>query len=234
MLLAPEMSLLHKLSEFPSDPTLQEAVPVLARLVREPTFLDSYVQPLVEQGERAKDWYVAHCYEDEDGSYSLQIFLWPPGSKTQVHDHSSWGAFCCMVGSLLEERYERLDHGLRPDHARLRMLWRRVWKREDGVSPLLPGEGGIHRVGNPTESKAISVHLYGPRTGGVEGRDYDPSRDHVCDRRESDVRTHRSPFTRANGGLQSSLPYGGEERGKEKRREAGRHNGHRTTLSHSI
>jgi hypothetical protein len=26
------------------------------------------------------------------------------------------------------------------------------------------------------------VHLYGPRLGEVDGHDYNPSRDHVCDR----------------------------------------------------
>ena len=62
------MSQLHKLSELPLDPTLQDAVPVLSGLGREPTFLNSYVQPLVEQAERAEDWYVIHYYEDEDGS----------------------------------------------------------------------------------------------------------------------------------------------------------------------
>ena len=45
------------------------------------------------------------------------------------------------------------------------------------------GDGGIHRVSNPGEGAAISVHLYGPRMGEVDGRDYDPSRDYVCDRR---------------------------------------------------
>jgi hypothetical protein len=28
------------------------------------------------------------------------------------------------------------------------------------------------------------VHLYGPRLGEIDGRDYDPSRDYVCDRLE--------------------------------------------------
>jgi hypothetical protein len=32
------------------------------------------------------------------------------------------------------------------------------------------------------EETAISVHLYGPQIGEIDGRDYDPSRDHVCDR----------------------------------------------------
>ena len=30
-------------------------------------------------------------------------------------------------------------------------------------------------MGNPGNWTAISVHLYGPRIGGLDGRDYDPS-----------------------------------------------------------
>jgi hypothetical protein len=86
------------------------------------------------------------------------------------------------VGSVLEERYERLDDGSVPDHARLKELWRVEWEREDGISTVLPYEGGIHRVGNPNEEPAISVHLYGPRLGEIDGRDYDPSQHYVCDR----------------------------------------------------
>ena len=86
------------------------------------------------------------------------------------------------MGSVLEERYERLDNGSIPDHARLKELWRLEWGREDGISIVLPFEGGIHRVGNPTEEPAISVHLYGPRLGETDGRDYDPFRDYVCHR----------------------------------------------------
>jgi hypothetical protein len=86
------------------------------------------------------------------------------------------------VGSILEERYERLDDGSLPDHARLKKLWKLEWRREDGISTVLPGDEGIHRVGNPTEEPAISVHLYGPRLGEIDGRDYDPSENYVCDR----------------------------------------------------
>jgi hypothetical protein len=32
---------------------------------------------------------------------------------------------------------------------------------------------------------AVSVHLYGPRLGRLDGRDYDPSRNYVCDRTEA-------------------------------------------------
>jgi len=83
---------------------------------------------------------------------------------------------------VLEERYERLDDGSRPDHARLQKSWQLTWGPEHGASTVVPGDGGIHRVTNLGSEVALSVHLYGPRTGEVDGRDYDPSCDHVCDR----------------------------------------------------
>jgi predicted metal-dependent enzyme (double-stranded beta helix superfamily) len=163
---------------------LREAVTVLSRLVDDPSFLDSHVLPLLEEAGRADDWYVAYRHDTPDSFYSLQVFVWPPGTGTRIHDHSSWGAFCCVVGSVLEERYERADDSSLPDYARLRKLWRLQWRREDGMSTVLPYEGGIHRVSNPAREPAISVHLYGPRLGEIDGRDYDPSKNYVCDRTE--------------------------------------------------
>ena len=161
---------------------LRDAVSVLSSIARDSDFLASYVMPLLEETGRAEDWYVSYRHDDPDSSCSFQIFVWPPGTRTRIHDHSSWAAFCCVVGSLVEERYERADDGSLPDHARLKKLWRLAWRREDGVSTVLPYDGGIHRVSNPAEELAISVHLYGPRLGEVDGRDYDPSCDYVCDR----------------------------------------------------
>jgi predicted metal-dependent enzyme (double-stranded beta helix superfamily) len=163
---------------------LLEAIPVLFRLMRNPGFLDSHILPLLEEAGRAEDWYVAYRRNDPDRACSLQVFVWPPGSATRIHDHSSWGAFCCVAGSVLEERYERADDGSLPDYACLKKLWRLEWRREDGISTVLPYERGIHQVGNPTGEPAISVHLYGPRLGEIDGRDYNPSQDYVCDRME--------------------------------------------------
>jgi predicted metal-dependent enzyme (double-stranded beta helix superfamily) len=163
---------------------LREVIPVLFRLAGDPDFLDSHVLPHLEEAGRAKDWYVAYRHEDPGRSYSLQVFVWPPSSATKIHEHSSWGAFCCVVGAVLEERYERLDDGSRLNHARLKKHWRLEWRREDGISTVLPYGRGIHSVGNPTEAPAISVHLYGPRLGEIDGRDYDPSQNYVCDRPE--------------------------------------------------
>ncbi len=77
---------------------MREAVRVLSRLVRDPAFLDSHVLPSLEEVRKAKDWYVAYRQDDPVCSHSLQVFVWPPGSATRIHDHTSWGAFCCVIG----------------------------------------------------------------------------------------------------------------------------------------
>jgi len=173
----------RKISELPTESALRRAAAFLTGLVADPAFLDSQVLPMIEEARDREDWYVARRHDAGDSSFSLQVFVWPPGTGTKIHDHSSWGAYCCAAGTVLEERYERLDDGSIADHARLEKTWQLWWSPEDGASTVRPGDGGIHRVGNPGESAAVSVHLYGPRMGEVDGRDYDPSQDYVCDRR---------------------------------------------------
>jgi predicted metal-dependent enzyme (double-stranded beta helix superfamily) len=176
---------LERLSNLPTELALQEAAALLAHLVRDPAFLDAYVLPLLQEARTTEDWSVAYRCDGQDGSYSLQVFVWPPGTRTHIHDHTSWGAYCCAVGTVLEERYDRLDDGSQLNHARLTKVWQLSWSREDGVSTVLPYDEGIHLVGNLGSETAISVHLYGPRIGELDGRDYDTSRDYVCDRTEA-------------------------------------------------
>ncbi len=59
-----------------------------------------------------------------------------------------------------------------------------MWNEGDGASTVLPYDGGIHSIGNPGEKTVISTHLYGPRISSIDGRNYDPSRDYVCDRQD--------------------------------------------------
>jgi predicted metal-dependent enzyme (double-stranded beta helix superfamily) len=182
---AVDTDFLSGISELPTESALKQAAPFLVHLVEDPGFFEGEIRPLLEEARYAAgDWYVAHSYGGKDHTYSLQVFVWPPRTETKIHDHTSWGVYCCALGSILEERYKRLDDGSRRDHARLRKIRQRMWSKEDGASSVLPHDGGIHRVGNPGEETAISVHLYGPRVGALDGRDYDLSCDYVCDRRE--------------------------------------------------
>ena len=180
--LAPDANEPQALCALPTEQALPRAAALLADLVRDRSFLNSDVLPVLEEARDAERWYVARRCDAPDGSFSLQVFVWPPGTRTMIHDHSSWGAYACAAGTVLEERYERLDDGSRHEHARLEEVWQLSWSPRDGASTVLPGSGGIHRVGNPHNEAAVSVHLYGPRLEEVDGRDYDPSRDYVCDR----------------------------------------------------
>ena len=178
----PDAIELQDLGALPTAQALPRAAAYLADLVRNRSFLESHVLTVLEQARRAEGWYVARRWDDPEGYFSLQVFVWPAGTRTMIHDHSSWGAYACAAGTVFEERYERLDDGSKFEHARLREDWHLSWSPEDGTSTVLPGNGGIHSVGNPYDETAVSVHLYGPRLEEIDGRDYDPSRDYVCDR----------------------------------------------------
>src|SRR3990170_3772708 len=121
---------LRKISGLPPELALPKAATFLSYLVKDPDFVHSRILPYLEEARYAEDWYVAHRHDAEDGSFSLQVFVWPMGTRTKVHDHSSWGAYCCAIGSVSEERYERLDDSSHPDHARLKKVWQLSWSSE--------------------------------------------------------------------------------------------------------
>jgi predicted metal-dependent enzyme (double-stranded beta helix superfamily) len=178
----PDTVELRDIGAQPTAQALPRAAAFLADLVRNRSFLASHVLTVLEEASGAEGWYVARRWDDPEGYFSLQVFVWPAGTRTMIHDHSSWGAYACAAGTVFEERYERLDDGSKFEHARLRDDWHLSWSPEDGASTVLPGNGGIHSVGNPYDETAVSLHLYGPRLEEIDGRDYDPSRDYVCDR----------------------------------------------------
>lgn len=181
--------LLRILPEVRSD----DASDYLAQLLHTPAFVAAQIVPLLTHSAPAREPSIAISYGARETSTCLQIFVWPAGAATPIHDHTSWGAYQCVIGALVEQRYERLDAGEQPSTARLRKAWQRTWCGEDDASMVLPYEQGIHRIMNPHSNPAISVHLYGPRLGVFDGRDYDSKRDVVCDRLEYDK---EAPFQR--------------------------------------
>lgn len=164
--------------------TFEDAAALLAHLARNPLFLAADVLPHLAELKTGPGPYVAASYGSREATACLEIFVWPVGAATPIHDHTSWGVYQCVSGTLLEDRYTRLDDGSQPEAAHLRRRWHRAWAPADGVSTVGAYEEGIHRIANATSRLAVSVHLYGPRAGAFDGRDYDPTRDFVCDRLE--------------------------------------------------
>jgi predicted metal-dependent enzyme (double-stranded beta helix superfamily) len=172
---------LDHLGALPTALALLRAVQVVRHLAAEYTELLAPAASAAGPPGSGGGPQVVHHSEGRAAAWWLGYFFWPPGAATPIHDHTSWGVYACAGGTLLEARYRRLDDGAQPNRAHLRLRWERRWTRGD-CSALRPYAGGIHRLANPGAAPAWSVHLYGPRLGPFDGRDYDPARDYVCDR----------------------------------------------------
>lgn len=167
--------------------TRDEARVFLSHLSRDGHFMMTQVLPHLTPTADAREPYIAATFGARETTTCLQVFVWPVGAATPIHDHTAWGAYQCVAGMLTEDRYVRLDGGEVAETARLRRQWQRVWVPSDGASTVGAYENGIHRVANAGRTVAVSLHMYGPRLGAIDGRDYDPTRDYVCDRIEADA-----------------------------------------------
>jgi predicted metal-dependent enzyme (double-stranded beta helix superfamily) len=109
--------------------------------------------------------YLLYC--DPLERFSVASFVWGPGQKTPVHDHTVWGMVGVMRGAERCEEYN-LDasgklvagcgHDVGPGDI-------------DLVSPRV---GDIHRVSNAFVDKAsISIHVYGANIGAVKRHVFD-------------------------------------------------------------
>jgi predicted metal-dependent enzyme (double-stranded beta helix superfamily) len=140
----------------PSPPvTVREVSALTRRLVADPGWLaPEHRQPIQDRYAR----YLLH--RDRTNRFVVLSLVWLPGQSTPIHDHSCWGVMGLLDGELEEVCYERLDDGSRPDYAELaETVSSRVLPGT--ASYLLPPYREIHRIGNPTQARAISIHIYG-------------------------------------------------------------------------
>ncbi|MDQ3705470.1 MAG: hypothetical protein M3437_09670 [Chloroflexota bacterium] len=119
---APHKAELPELATLPAEVAVREVVPLLSHLVRDKKLLDSRLLRLLEQSQ-GKDPWIAARWRGDDDSFALQLFVWPARAASAIHDHSCWGAICAASGTLLEERYRRLDDGSQANQAHLKLDW---------------------------------------------------------------------------------------------------------------
>ncbi|MEM7542816.1 MAG: cysteine dioxygenase [Pseudomonadota bacterium] len=109
--------------------------------------------------------YLLHC--DPLERFSVVSFVWGPGHKTPVHDHTVWGLIGVMRGEEACTEFALGDSDLHQTGEH------RLGVGEiDHVSPTV---GDIHEVVNSrTDGPSVSIHIYGANIGAV--------RRHVLDR----------------------------------------------------
>lgn len=150
---------------------LDQGGKLLAALIRHDDWLpDACAQPHPQFYQQ----YLLHC--DPLERFSVVSFVWGPGQKTPVHDHTVWGMVGMMRGSELCRRFELADPGqpMRAS-AQEKLLPGQV----DMISPTI---GDIHEVANAFDDKvSISIHVYGANIGAVKRHVFDATNSTIKD-----------------------------------------------------
>lgn len=125
------------------------------------------------------DWLPDECARAHPGHYqqfllycdalerfSVVSFVWGPGQKTPVHDHTVWGIIGMLRGAEMCHEYTAragtIEAG--PSH---QILPGQI----DRVSPAI---GDIHKVENALSDRpSISIHIYGANIGAVSRHIFD-------------------------------------------------------------
>jgi predicted metal-dependent enzyme (double-stranded beta helix superfamily) len=124
---------------------------------------DPYSQPDPQRYRQC----LLHC--DPLERFSVVSFVWGPGQRTPVHDHTVWGLIGILRGSERCREFAAAAPG-----EPLRVTGEHLLERGeiDRVSPRI---GDIHEVSNALADRAsVSIHVYGANIGAVHRHVYDP------------------------------------------------------------
>ena len=137
---------------------------LLLKLIRHDDWLpDAFAEPHPERYQQ----YLLYC--DPIERFSVVSFVWGPGQKTPVHDHTVWGMVGVMRGAESCEEF-----ALQPATGRLLSKGTHEL-RPGGIDLVSPRVGDIHRVSNALADRAsVSIHVYGANIGAVRRHVYEP------------------------------------------------------------
>jgi 3-mercaptopropionate dioxygenase len=141
---------------------IADGKPILRELISHDDWLPEFAAEANNEHYRQ---YLLHC--DPAERFSIVSFVWGPGQKTPIHDHTVWGLVGMLRGKESSTRYARIEHAL-------------VATNEDELLPgeidvVSPDSGDIHLVKNGmTDQPSISIHVYGANIAGVDRSVFDP------------------------------------------------------------
>ena len=107
-------------------------------------------------------------YGDPLQRFSVVSFVWGPGQRTPIHNHTVWGVIGMLRGAEYSQHYELQGDALVPHAPEARLDCGQVAV----VSPTL---GDIHAVRNAFDDDvSISIHVYGGNIGTIERSVFKP------------------------------------------------------------
>lgn len=131
--------------------------PLLQELVSNDDWLpEQFAQPHPQYYQQ----YLLHA--DPQDRYSVVSFVWGPGQKTPIHNHTVWALIGMMRGS------ERAECFAVPESGKPMQLLSTEMLAPGDVDMVSPRIGDIHRVSNAFDDKvSISIHVYGGNIGRI-------------------------------------------------------------------
>ena len=137
--------------------------PLLAKLIADDSwFPDECARPDAQFYRQ----YLLHC--DPLERFSVVSFVWGPGQKTPIHDHTVWGLVGMMRGAERCRRYERAKDGS------VRAVGEEQVLEPGEIDAVSPTVGDIHTVANAlADAPSVSIHVYGANIGAVRRHVFD-------------------------------------------------------------
>ncbi|MBX9702017.1 MAG: cysteine dioxygenase [Acetobacteraceae bacterium] len=112
--------------------------------------------------------YLLHC--DPLERFSVVSFVWGPGQRTPIHDHTVWGLVGMLRGEEISTEMIPGPPGTPPRPGRRDRL------RPGEVVRVSPETYDIHVVENAVaDAASISIHVYGGNIGAVARSTFDPA-----------------------------------------------------------
>lgn len=103
--------------------------------------------------------YLLHA--DAQERFSVVSFVWGPGQRTPVHDHTVWGLVGVLRGAERCDEY-RLDGGTPVSCERHHVM------KPGDIEAVSPTVGDWHRVSSAwDDGVSVSIHVYGANIGAV-------------------------------------------------------------------
>ncbi|RCW68579.1 cysteine dioxygenase [Pseudorhodoferax soli] len=167
---------------------LPEGRKILGALVHADDWLpERYAQPHPQYYQQ----YLLHA--DPRDRFSVVSFVWGPGQKTPIHNHTVWAIIGMLRGGEKAENFRLSAEGTP-------MLAAGTEELSPGiVESIAPSTGDIHRVSNLYEDRvSISIHVYGGNIGRISRHVFDAqtsTRKHFISgySNESELATERAP-----------------------------------------
>jgi len=158
-----ELNALHE-SKANEGALLPEVGKALCRLVAE----DNWLDPACAAPHQS--YYRQYLlFADPGDRFSVVSFVWGPGQRTPIHDHTVWGVIGMLRGAEVTQNY-RIGANGKPE-----TRGDEIVLRPGDVCFVSPTIGDVHQVKNALHDRvSISIHAYGANIGKVRRHVFPP------------------------------------------------------------